>query len=59
MSKSFPGRQSRKGQPGREQPVHGWEGDSTGTGERGVTRAKDAAAHREGEAGEPLQQLGS
>lgn len=52
MSKSFPGRQSRKGQPGREQLVHGWEGDSMGSGERSVTRAKDVAAHTEGEARE-------
>ena len=49
LSKSFPGRQSRKRQPSRGRCVHRWEGDSMSGAKSSVARAKNAAARREGE----------
>lgn len=49
LSKSFPGRQSRKRQPSRGQCVHRLEGDSMSGAKSSVARAKNAAARREGE----------
>lgn len=49
MSKNFPGRQGRKGQPSRGQCIHGSGDDSPSSGKSSMARAKEAAARREGE----------
>lgn len=48
LSKSFPGRQSRKGQPSRGRRVHRLQGDSVSGAKSSVARAKTLRPQRRG-----------